>query len=162
MNKDGIINYEEFVKYMLSEINRGPPPRQVKTWEVCTCEENNHVRMYSKEVVAQRVPDHMNRFGYEKWIHEEVKCGMFLHNIGRARISIEAYRSWRVYDLFLNWKRETSHCSVFKLLEKATLTFTYIGFQMTMSIECRKISWLTVSCQVTANTDVVAVRSLSS
>ena len=31
VNKDGIINYEEFVKYMLSEINRGPPPRQVKT-----------------------------------------------------------------------------------------------------------------------------------
>ena len=31
VNKDGIINYEEFVKYMLSEINRGPPPRAVRT-----------------------------------------------------------------------------------------------------------------------------------
>ena len=30
-NKDGIINYEEFVKYMLSEINRGPTPRAVTT-----------------------------------------------------------------------------------------------------------------------------------
>jgi len=28
-NRDGIINYEEFVKYMLSELNRGPPPRAV-------------------------------------------------------------------------------------------------------------------------------------
>eukprot|EP00116_Pleurobrachia_bachei_P008418 sb/3468680/ len=26
VNKDGVINYEEFVKYMLSEVNRGPPP----------------------------------------------------------------------------------------------------------------------------------------
>lgn len=25
-NRDGIINYEEFTKYMLSELNRGPPP----------------------------------------------------------------------------------------------------------------------------------------
>lgn len=30
VDKDGIINYEEFVKYMLSEINRGPPPKVVK------------------------------------------------------------------------------------------------------------------------------------